>query len=180
MTITSVCSTSESDADLATRFAREAEPLFDVLSRGARRLTRSSADAEDLLQDTLLHAYAGFHTFKGGTNLQAWLFRILYNRWVSTYRSKQSRPLEFLTAEITERDLADSAETEVLDTLPDNEIKAAMDALPESFRTAVYYADIQGYTYAETAAILNIPHGTVMSRASRGRQRLRIALAHVA
>jgi RNA polymerase sigma factor (sigma-70 family) len=180
MTIKSVCSTSESDADLATRFAREAEPLFDVLSRGARRLTRSSADAEDLLQDTLLHAYAGFHTFKGGTNLQAWLFRILYNRWVSTYRSKQSRPLEVFAAEIAERDLADSAETEVLDALPDNEIKAAMDALPESFRTVVYYADIQGYTYAETAAILNIPHGTVMSRASRGRQRLRIALAHVA
>ena len=180
MTIRSVCSTSESDADLATRFAREAEPYFDVLFRGARRLTHSSADAEDLLQDTLLHAYAGFHTFKGGTNLQAWLFRILYNRWVSTYRSKKSRPLEFLTDEITERDLADSAETEVLDALPDNEIKAAMDALPEGFRTAVYYADVQGYTYAETAAILNIPHGTVMSRASRGRQRLRIALAHVA
>jgi RNA polymerase sigma factor (sigma-70 family) len=180
MTIASVCSTSEPDADLATRFAREAEPFFDVLSRGARRLTRSSADAEDLLQDTLLHAYAGFHTFKGGTNLQAWIFRILYNRWVSTYRSKQSRPLEVLTDEITDRDLADSAETEVLDALPDNEIKAAMGALPESFRAAVYYADVQGYTYRETAAILGVPHGTVMSRASRGRQRLRIALAHVA
>jgi RNA polymerase sigma-70 factor (TIGR02947 family) len=189
MAITSVCSTSESGADLATRFAREAEPLFDVLSRGARRLTRSSADAEDLLQDTLLHAYAGFHMFKGGTNLQAWLFRILYNRWVSTYRSKQSRPAEVPVEDIAERHLARSAarlpaglrsaESEVLDTLPDNEIKAAMDALPESFRTAVYYADIQGYTYAETAAILNIPHGTVMSRASRGRQRLRIALAHI-
>jgi RNA polymerase sigma factor (sigma-70 family) len=180
MTIASVSSTPEPDADLATRFAREAEPFFDVLSRGARRLTRSGADAEDLLQDTLLHAYAGFHTFKDGTNLQAWLFRILYNRWVSTYRSKQSRPLEVLTGEITERGLADSAETEVLDALPDNEIKAAMDALPEGFRTAVYYADVQGYTYAETAAILNIPRGTVMSRASRGRQRLRIALTHVA
>ena len=190
MTITSVCSTSESDADLATRFAREAEPFFDVLSRGARRLTRSSTDAEDLLQDTLLHAYAGFHTFKGGTNLQAWLFRILYNRWVSTYRCKQRRPTEVPVDDIAERDLASSAarlpaglrsaEAEVLDTLPDNEIKAAMDALPESFRTVVYYADIQGYTYAETAAILNIPHGTVMSRASRGRQRLRTALAHVA
>jgi RNA polymerase sigma factor (sigma-70 family) len=182
MTITSVCSTRESDTELATRFAREAEPFFDVLSRGARRLTRSSADAEDLLQDTLLHAYAGFHTFKGGTNLQAWLFRILYNRWVSAYRRKQSRPAEVPVDDIAERDLthSTSAEAEVLDTLPDNEIKAAMDALPESFRTVVYYADIQGYTYAETAAILNIPHGTVMSRASRGRQRLRIALAHVA
>ena len=180
MSITSVPTLSDSDADLATRFARETEPLFDVLMRGARRLTRSNADAEDLLQDTLLHAYTGFHMFHQNSNIKAWLFRILYNRWVSTYRSKQSRPLEVLTDEITERDLADSAETEVLDALPDNEIKAAMDALPDCFRTAVYYADIQGYTYAETAAILNIPHGTVMSRASRGRQRLRIALAHVA
>src|SRR5258708_18504832 len=94
MTITSVRSTSESRAALAARFAREAEPFFDVLSRGARRLTRSSPDAEDLLQDTLLHAYAGFHTFKGGTNLQAWLFRILYNGSVSAYRRKQNRPAE--------------------------------------------------------------------------------------
>jgi RNA polymerase sigma factor (sigma-70 family) len=171
MTIASLCSTSEPDADLATRFAHEAKPFFDVLSRGARRLTRSNADAEDLVQETLLHAYKGFHTFKGGTNLQAWLFRILYNRWISTYRCKQRRPLELLTDDITERDVADSAETEVLDALPDNEIKAAMNAMPESFRTVVYYADIQGYTYAETAAILNIPHGTRMSRASRSRQR---------
>jgi RNA polymerase sigma factor (sigma-70 family) len=180
MTITSVGSTSESETDLAARFARETEPLFDVLMRGARRLARSSADAEDLLQDTLLHAYAGFGTFQENSNLKAWLFRILYNRWVSTYRSKRSRPSEVLAGEITERVLADSAEAQALDLLPDSEIKAAMAALPESFRAAVYYADIQGYTYAETAAILNIPHGTVMSRASRGRQRLRIALAHIA
>jgi len=182
MSMTSVRGTSESDTDLAARFTREVEPLRDVLFRGAKRLTRSSADAEDLLQDTLLHAYAGFHTFKGGTNLQAWLFRILYNRWVSAYRSKQSRPAEVPVDDIAERDLTHgaSAEAEVLDTLPDNEIKAAMDALPESFRAAVYYADVQGYTYQEAAAILGIPHGTVMSRASRGRRRLRIALAHVA
>lgn len=182
--------TTTTDTDLAARFAREAEPLFGVLSRGARRLTRSDADAEDLLQDALLHAYAGFHTFQEGSNLKAWLFRILYNRWVSTYRSKQSRPAEVSVEQVTERDLAGSAsrlhaaprsaEAEVLDTLPDNEIKAAMDALPENFRTAVYYADVQGYTFAETAAILDIPHGTVMSRVSRGRQRLRTALAHVA
>jgi len=180
MSMTSVRSTSELDSDLAVRFAREAEPLFDVLMRGARRLTRSQADAEDLLQDTLLHAYAGFGTFHEGSNLKAWLFRILYNRWVSTYRAKQRRPLEVSDAGITERDLADSAETEVIDALPDGKIKAAMDALPEGFRTALYYADVQGYTYAETATILGIPHGTVMSRVSRGRQRLRIALAHIA
>jgi RNA polymerase sigma-70 factor (ECF subfamily) len=189
MTTTSIRRPSESDNDLAARFAREAEPLFDVLSRGARRLTRSDADAEDLLQDALLHAYAGFHTFQEGSNLKAWLFRILYNRWVSTHRSKQSRPSEVSVDEITERHLADSAarlptglrsaEAEALDALPDNEIKAAMDALPDGFRTAMYYADVQGYTYAETALIMNIPPGTVMSRVSRGRQRLRIALAHL-
>ena len=189
MTITSVQSTSESDNDRAARFAREAEPLFDVLSRGARRLTRSDADAEDLLQDALLHAFSGFHTFQQGTNLKAWLFRILYNRWVSTYRAKERRPSEVSVDEITERHLADgtarlpaglrSAEAEVLDAMPDTDIKAALDALPDGFRRAMYYADVQGYTYAETAVILDIPMGTVMSRVSRGRQRLRIALAHL-
>jgi RNA polymerase sigma factor (sigma-70 family) len=189
MTITSVRKASENDKDVAVRFARETEPLFDVLMRGARRLTRNDADAEDLLQDALLHAYAGFGRFKEGSNLKAWLFRILYNRWVSTYRSKQCRPFEVSVDGITDHDLAGStarvptgprsAETEVLDALPDNEIKAAMASLPETFRTVVYYADVQGYTYAQTAAILGIPHGTVMSRISRGRQRLRIALAHL-
>ena len=183
-------STSAQDVDVTQRFVCETEPLFKVLSRAARRLTHSDADAEDLLQDTLLHAYAGFHTFQEGTNLQAWLFRILYNRWVSTYRAKQRRPSEVSVGETTERDLVASAarvpaglrsaEAEVLDALPDNEIKAAMDALPEGFRTVVNYAEVQGHTYAETGAILGIPLGTVMSRASRGRQRLRIALAHVA
>jgi RNA polymerase sigma-70 factor (TIGR02947 family) len=190
MTIAAVPNTSESDTEVAARFAREAAPLFDVLMRGARRLTRSDADAEDLLQDTLMHAYAGFRTFRDGSNLKAWLFRILYNRWVSTYRVKQCRPSEISADEIKERDLVASAarvpatlrsaEAEVLDALPDKEIKAAMESLPEGFRTVMYYADVQGYTYAETAAILNIPHGTVMSRVARGRQRLRIALAHVA
>jgi RNA polymerase sigma-70 factor (TIGR02947 family) len=189
MTMTSVRSRSQPDLGLAARFARETEPMFDVLLRGARRLTRNEADAEDLLQDTLMHAFAGFHTFRDGSNLKAWLFRILHNRWISAYRARQCRPSEVPVDAITERDLAGSdarpatahrsAEAEVLDALPDNELKAAMDALPDGFRTVVYYADVQGYTYAETAAILGIPHGTVMSRASRGRQRLRIALADI-
>jgi RNA polymerase sigma-70 factor (ECF subfamily) len=189
MTTTPVRSPSEPDEELAARFARDTAPLFDVLARGARRLTRSDADAEDLLQDTLMHAYAGFGTFTTDSNLKAWLFRILYNRWVSAYRARQSRPSEVAIDSITERDLADSAarlpsahrsaEAEVLDALPDSDVKAAMDALPDGFRSVVYYADVQGYTYAETAAILGIPHGTVMSRASRGRQRLRIALADI-
>jgi RNA polymerase sigma factor (sigma-70 family) len=184
---TSEQGTSEPYESLAERFAGEAGPVFDVLSRGARRLTRCDADAEDLLQDALLDAYAGFHTYREGTNVKAWLFRILYNRWVSTYRGRQRRPAEVSVEEITERDLAcsaarapaglRSAEAEVLDALPDGQIQAAMQALPEGFRAAVYYADVHGYTYAETAAILNIPPGTAMSRASRARQRLRIALA---
>jgi RNA polymerase sigma factor (sigma-70 family) len=185
----SVTNTSEPDKDLAARFAGEVEPLFEVLMRGARRLTRNHADAEDLLQDALLHAYAGFGTFEDGSNLKAWLFRILYNRWGSAYRTKQRRPVEVSVDGITDRDLVPSAarvpagvrsaEAEALDALPDNEIKAAMNTLPEGFRTAVYYTEVQGYTYAETAAILGIPHGTVMSRVSRGRQRLRVALAHI-
>jgi RNA polymerase sigma-70 factor (ECF subfamily) len=182
--------TSKPASDLATRFGAEVAPFIEVLSRGARRLTRSDADAEDLLQDALMHAYAGFGTFNEGSNLKAWLFRILYNRWVSAYRAKQCRPSEVPVDGVTERDLADSAtrlstghrsaEAEVLDTMPDVAIKAAMDALPDGFRTVVYLADVQGYTYAETARILGIPHGTVMSRVSRGRKRLRVALAHVA
>jgi RNA polymerase sigma-70 factor (ECF subfamily) len=189
MTITSVPATSATVPNLASRFAREAEPLFDVLSRGARRLTRCDCDADDLLQDTLMHAYMGFHTFQEGSNLKAWLFRILYNRWVSTYRSKQRRPAEVFVDNVAEHELSGgatrmparirSAEAEVLDSLPDSEIKAALAALPAGFAAAVYYADVVGHTYAETAAILDIPLGTVMSRVSRGRQRLRIALAHL-
>lgn len=178
------------DAELAARFARDAVPLFDTLARGARRLARSEADAEDLLQDTLLHAYTGFGTFQEGTNLKAWLFRILYNRWVSTHRRSQRRPAEVVVDEITDRDLSraaahsatglNSAEIQVLNDLPDNEVREALAALPQGFGTALYYADIQGYTYAETAAIMNIPVGTVMSRVSRGRQRLRVSLAPLA
>src|SRR3954463_5722267 len=181
MSVSSVPDTRQTDEHRAVQFARQAEPHFAVLSRGSRRLTRNAADAEDLLQDTLLHAYAGFRSFQEGSNLRAWLFRILYNRWVSTHRARQSRPSEVLADELTERDVpAPSAEAEVLDVLPDNDIRVAFAALPPGFREAVYLADIEGYTYAETAAILGVPQGTVMSRASRGRQRLRVALAHLA
>jgi RNA polymerase sigma factor (sigma-70 family) len=186
VTIAPVRATSEPDDDLADRFTTEAVPLLDLLSRRARRLTRCDADAEDLLQDSLLDAYTGFHTFREGTNLKAWLFRILYNRWVSTYRSKQRRPAEVCVEDITEWDLAlggmraaaglRSAEAEVLEALPDSRIQAAMRDLPAGFQAAIYYADVHGYTYAETAVILDIPVGTAMSRASRARQRLRVAL----
>ncbi|WP_333889804.1 sigma-70 family RNA polymerase sigma factor [Mycolicibacterium gadium] len=180
----------ESDTDLAARFSTEVQPLHDMLSRGARRLTRSDADAEDLLQDTLLHAYAGFDTFAGGTNFKAWLFRILYNRWVSGYRYKQRRPCEICIDDVTEGQVWDgvarlaeaprSAEAQFLDALPDNDIKAALATLPEGSRAAIYYADVLDYTYAETAVLMEVPIGTVMSRVSRARKRLRFALAHLA
>lgn len=176
------------DEERSVRFARDVEPLLDVLLRGARRLTRCDADAEDLLQDALLHGFVGFHNFTPGTNLKAWLFRILYNRWVSTYRSKQCRVAESPSYAITDWDLTAaashesaalrSAEDEVLDVLPDSDVDDAWQGLPEGFRAAVYYADIEGYTCAETAALMNVPIGTVMSRVARGRKQLRFALSH--
>jgi RNA polymerase sigma factor (sigma-70 family) len=187
MTVTAVPRPTDSEA--ADRFARDAQPLFDALLRRARGLTKTSADAEDLVQDTLLHAFMGYHTFREGTDFKAWLFRILYNRWVSTFRAKQRRPSEVSVDDVTEHDLADSAarsstsrsaEAEALTRLPDGELRSAMATLPENFRTVLFYAEVQGHTYAETATILNIPRGTVMSRASRGRQRLRVALADTA
>jgi RNA polymerase sigma-70 factor (ECF subfamily) len=180
----------EQQENLAARFAGEAGPVLDVLAGKARRLTDCQADAEDLVQDALLDAYAGFHTFQEGTNIRAWLFRILYNRWISTHRNRQRRPVEVSVEEVAERDLARGAarapaglrppEVECLEVLPDSQIRAAMDELPDGFGAVVYYADVHGYTYAETAAILNLPVGTAMSRASRARQRLRVALAHLA
>ncbi|WP_240761173.1 sigma-70 family RNA polymerase sigma factor [Mycolicibacterium sp. CR10] len=182
-TLTSLpCATLAVDADLAARFARDVPPFKGALLRGARRLTKSEADAEDLLQDTLLRAYSGFHTFQEGSNLQAWLFKILYNKWVSGYRARQCRPVEATIDAINERELArtatGSAEAEALEELGDTEVASALAALPEGFAEVLYYAVIQGYTYVETAEILDIPLGTVMSRVSRGKQRLRLAFAH--
>lgn len=180
----------ESDADLAARFAAEVMPCHDALLRKARQLTRTEADAEDLVQDTLLRAYVGFRSFEAGTNLNGWLFRIQRNQWINNFRHRQRRPAEVPVYAITDQHLVSSyshhvnglcsAETEALRTIPDADIKAAFDTVPERFRTAVYYADVHGYTYAEIAVLLHIPLGTVMSRISRGRQRLRAALASAA
>jgi RNA polymerase sigma factor (sigma-70 family) len=182
-------SDAESERELAARFARDAAPLFDALARRARRLTLSDADAEDLLQDTLLHAYQGFRSFQPGTNLKAWLFRIQYHRWISAHRYKERRPAEVAVDAIGDHELAGgvarlsgghpSAEDEILEALSDNEVRAALATLPEGTRTVMYYAGVAGYTYAETAALMDIPIGTVMSRVSRGRQRLRTSLAHL-
>lgn len=181
--------TDESDEELTARFERDALQFRDALHRTAKRLTRNEADADDLVQDTLMHAYMGFRRFTPGTNLRAWLFRIMHNRWISDYRKKRRRPDEFPVDEITDGDLAcsarhsstghRSAEEEALESLPDKDIRAALDRLPEGFRLALYYADVQGFTYAETATLMGIPMGTVMSRISRGRNRLRVSLAQM-
>jgi RNA polymerase sigma-70 factor (ECF subfamily) len=177
----------ESDVELAARFTRDAMPYRPALLRTARRLTRTEADAEDLVQDALLNAYVGFRRFRTGTNLRAWLFRIMHNRWISTYRMTQRRPTTFCVDEITDSELAAgalhsvadgrSAEDEALETIPDTDLRTALDTLPEGFRTVLYYADVEGFTYAETAVLMGIPVGTVMSRIARGRARLRAALA---
>lgn len=171
---------------LATRFEREVVPLLGQLKRRAQIITRNHADAEDLLQETMLRAYAGFGSYQPGTNPKAWLNRIMHNTFISGYRKRQRRTVEVLRADLPDWQRASQhidegaaqrgAEDEALERLPDPLIKAAMEALPEPFRKAVYYADVHGFHNAELARILNCPKGTVTSRLARGRRRLRALL----
>jgi len=173
-------------ADQAT-FAEDTTGFMDSLYTAALRMTRSPSDAQDLVQETYLKAYRGYGGFEVGTNLKAWLYRILTNTFINSYRSRKRHPEEtelddveelYLFRRMSGRDgaIGRSAEDEALDWITDDEVKAALESLPESFRMTVLLADVEGFSYKEIAEIMDVPIGTVMSRLHRGRRALEKAL----
>jgi RNA polymerase sigma-70 factor (ECF subfamily) len=174
------------DAALRERFERDVLPMLPGLYGAAMRLTRNPSDAEDLVQETYLRAYRGFAGFQEGTNLKAWLYRILTNSFINTYRKKQREPQTvegpddvedwYLYDKLGGRSVEVSAENEVLDRIPDADVKAALESLQENFRIPVLLADVEGFSYKEIAEIMDTPIGTVMSRLHRGRKALERAL----
>ena len=179
-------SPTDQEPDAERRFEQDVIPFLGQLYPAALRMTRNPSDAEDLVQETFAKAYAAFHQFMPGTNLRAWMHRILANTFINSYRKKRREPLQALSTDFHEdwQVGADplaapvrSAEAEALDRLADSEILRALRELPEEFRVAVYLADIEGYPYREIAEIMGTPIGTVMSRLHRGRGKLRQKLA---
>jgi RNA polymerase sigma-70 factor (ECF subfamily) len=173
------------DPALRERFEREVLPLLPNLYSAALRMTRNPTDAEDLVQETYLRAYRGFSGFEEGTNLRAWMYRILTNTFINSYRKKQREPVTvqeddldewYLFDRLGESGVEPSAEAEVIRGMPDEDVQKALEALPEGFRLAVLLADVEGFSYKEIAEILGIPIGTVMSRLHRGRRALEKAL----
>lgn len=172
-------------------FEEQALPYMDQLYAAAMRMTRNPADAADLVQETYVKAFQAFGQFQQGTNLKAWLYRIQTNTFINNYRKNQRNPYqgtiddledwqlggaESLTQSLSTR----SAEAEAIDHLPDSAVKDALQAIPEDFRLAVYFADVEGFSYQEIADIMKTPVGTVMSRLHRGRRMLRESLAEYA
>ena len=176
--------------DTSRLFEEQALPFMDQLYAAAMRMTRNPADAQDLVQETYVKAYAAFDQFQQGTNLKAWLYRILTNTFINTYRKKQREPYQSAIddledwqlggAESTTARSSRSAEAEAIDHLPDSAVKDALQEIPEDFRMAVYFADVEGFSYQEIADIMHTPIGTVMSRLHRGRRLLRDKLTDYA
>lgn len=177
-------------ARLEARFSHDALPLLDQLYGAAMKMTRNPQDAQDLVQETYLKAYAAFERFAEGTNLRAWLYRIMTNTYINGYRKRQREPYlgavddledwQLGGAESTTAMPARSAEAEAIDRAPASVVSEALNALPEDFRMAVYLADVEGFSYREVAEMVDAPIGTVMSRLHRGRARLRKALGEYA
>ncbi|MFP3578321.1 sigma-70 family RNA polymerase sigma factor [Arthrobacter sp. SIMBA_036] len=180
----------ESPEQRRARFERDAMQYVDQLYSAAMRMARNPSDAEDLVQEAYTKAFSAFHQYKPGTNLKAWLYRILTNTYINLYRKRQREPLQSNSDTIEDWQLAKaeshtsaglrSAEVEALDHLPDSDVKNALRSIPEEFRLAVYFADVEGYAYKQISEIMNTPIGTVMSRLHRGRKMLRDMLADYA